>query len=157
YSLPRPPAWRHERPRCGRRPRGPLELTADLGAGTLHSPVMGLSGRATAAGTARFAGRRAAAPGHFREAAGWTVSSIGLGPYLGPENAAADAGYPAAIGRALAMPCNVLDSAVNYRGQRSERALGRALAAAVEAGAVARDEVVVATKGGFVTHDSERP
>src|SRR3989442_5639325 len=43
------------------------------------------SGRATLEGTKRFAARSAAAPGHFREAAGLVLSSIGLGTYLRSE------------------------------------------------------------------------
>jgi len=39
---------------------------------------------------------------------------------------------------------------VNYRHQRSERRSGRRLATAIGRGRVGRDEVVVATKGGFI-------
>src|SRR5262249_22971611 len=42
-------------------------------------------------------------------------------------------------------------------GQRSERAIGRALARAFAEGAAARDEVFVSTKGGYLPHDSEDP
>jgi aryl-alcohol dehydrogenase-like predicted oxidoreductase len=52
---------------------------------------------------------------------------------------------------------NVLDTAVNYRHQRSERAVGAALAAAVKAGAARRDEVIVATKGGYLAFDGDVP
>ncbi|MEF8885966.1 MAG: aldo/keto reductase, partial [Haloarculaceae archaeon] len=48
---------------------------------------------------------------------------------------------------------NVVDTAINYRHQRSERVVGRALADAD----VDRESVVVATKGGFVPFDGERP
>jgi aryl-alcohol dehydrogenase-like predicted oxidoreductase len=51
----------------------------------------------------------------------------------------------------------VLDTAINYRHMRSERALGRALAAAIEAGEIARDEVLLATKGGFIPFEHEMP
>jgi aryl-alcohol dehydrogenase-like predicted oxidoreductase len=117
-----------------------------------------LEDRATAAGTAAYAGRfQEAAPGHFRQARGWTLSSIGVGTYLGEEDAATDAGYEEAIRLALSSGCNVVDTAVNYRGQRSERVVGRALAGAIAASDVQRDAVVVATKGGFLTPDAERP
>jgi aryl-alcohol dehydrogenase-like predicted oxidoreductase len=112
--------------------------------------------RATAAYAARLADRCAA--GHFRTtAAGLTISSIGLGTYLGQPDDATDAGYQATIGRALALGCNHVDTAVNYRFQRSERAVGRALAAAVQRGDVQREEVVIATKGGFVPFDGALP
>lgn len=116
-----------------------------------------IPGRATPEGTKRFAERSSAAPGHFREAAGVLLSSIGLGTYLGKENDATDRGYEASIARALASAVNVFDSAINYRGQRSERAIGRALAAAFTSGAARRDEVFVSTKGGYLPHDSTDP
>jgi aryl-alcohol dehydrogenase-like predicted oxidoreductase len=88
---------------------------------------------------------------------GLSLSSLGLGTYLGPENAATDAGYAAAVGIALARGVQVFDSAINYRGQKSERAIGRALAAAFADGRARRDEVFVSTKGGFLPHDSDDP
>jgi len=115
------------------------------------------TGRATPEGTRRFAERSAAVPDHFRQAAGVTVSSIGLGTYLGNEDGATDAGYEASILDALRCGINVFDSAINYRGQRSERAIGRALARAFEEGIVSRDEVFVSTKGGYLPHDAEDP
>jgi aryl-alcohol dehydrogenase-like predicted oxidoreductase len=88
---------------------------------------------------------------------GVLLSSIGLGTYLGGEDAATDEGYEASIAVALDCGVNVFDSAINYRGQRSERAVGRALALAIREGRAARDEVFVSTKGGYLPHDSEDP
>ena len=116
-----------------------------------------IPGRATLEGTRRFAARSTAAPGHFREALGLSVSSLGLGTYLGAEDAKTDAGYEASVAVALSSAVNVFDSAINYRGQQSERAVGRALARAFAEGPVARDEVFVATKGGFLPHDAGDP
>src|SRR4029453_4881097 len=117
--------------------------------------VSGIAGRATLEGTRRFAKRSSAAEGHFREAMGLSLSSIGLGTYLGDESARTDAGYEASVAAALALGVNVFDTAINYRGQRSERAIGRALASAFEEGRASRDEVFVSTKGGYLPHDSE--
>jgi aryl-alcohol dehydrogenase-like predicted oxidoreductase len=117
-----------------------------------------ISGRATADGTGRFAERSASAPGHFRTAmGGLSLSSIGLGTYLGGEDAATDAGYESCVAAALAAGINVFDSAINYRGQKSERAVGRALAKAFAGGLASRDEVFVSTKGGFLPHDADDP
>ena len=119
-----------------------------------------LIGWATAEGTARYAARFAArvTPGHFRGLGGeLTVASVGLGTYLGPEDGATDVLYQDAVARALELGINVLDTAVNYRHQRSERAIRTALAAAVDRGLVKRDEVVVATKGGFTAFDGAVP
>jgi aryl-alcohol dehydrogenase-like predicted oxidoreductase len=107
---------------------------------------------ATAEGTARYAARFAgrAAGEHFRSGpAGLTLSSIGLGTYLGRDDEATDRAYREAIVAAVEGGLNVLDSAVNYRFERSERALGAALSELAGRG-FARDELVVATKGGYV-------
>ncbi|MEF8831860.1 MAG: aldo/keto reductase [Halobacteriales archaeon] len=81
------------------------------------------------------------------------VSSIGVGTYLGDATDAVDRAYEEAIIEALEGGVNVVDTAINYRHQRSERAVG----AAVERVDVDREAVVVATKGGFVPFDGTRP
>jgi aryl-alcohol dehydrogenase-like predicted oxidoreductase len=118
-----------------------------------------LKGVATSEGTAtyRAAQGAGAADGHFREWRGLSLSSLGIGTYLGPDDDATDALYEAAVERAIASGINVVDTAVNYRRQRSERAIGRALARLVSAGGVAREAVVVATKGGFLPFDGPAP
>jgi aryl-alcohol dehydrogenase-like predicted oxidoreductase len=118
-----------------------------------------IAGQATAEGTARYVARFAdrVPDEHFRELRGIRLSSLGLGTYLGREDDATDALYRGAVGRALERGFNVLDTAVNYRHQRSERAVGAALAAAIGRGAIARDEVVVTTKGGYLPFDGDVP
>src|SRR5512135_1212069 len=116
---------------------------------------MAVAGRATAAGTARYAARlmaTGAAPEHFRQSQGLTLTSIGAGTYLGEPSDDVDHSYRQALAEAVRCGCNVLDSAVSYRAQRSEIALGQAIADLLASGACARDELVVASKGGFVTY-----
>src|SRR5256885_14393569 len=94
----------------------------------------GIAGWATAEGTARYAASQAerTASGHFRELPGGArASSVGLGTYLGREDAATDALYERAIARALERGVNVLDTAINYRHQRRERHIRRARAACI--------------------------
>ena len=114
-----------------------------------------LAGRATAEGTARYAARfPRAGEAHFRRTApGLTLSSIGIGTYLGRDDAATDAGYAAAVRRALGLGIGVVDTAINYRNQRSERAV----AVAIRESGTARDEIVVCTKGGYLPFDGNRP
>lgn len=90
---------------------------------------------------------------YFRRCGDIAVSSIGVGTYLGDPTDAVDESYYEALTTALAGGVNVVDTAINYRHQRSERVVGRALADAE----VDRDEVFVSTKGGFVAFDGERP
>jgi len=117
--------------------------------------------RATPEGTKRYAARSTDAghsvPGHFHACGELTVGSIGLGTYLGDPDETTDALYEAAVSEALALGCNAIDSAINYRYQRSERSIGRALASAFRGGPFARDEVVVSTKGGYVPFDGGPP
>jgi len=116
-------------------------------------------GYATPEGTARYAARLqgSVAEGHFRDFQGLKVSSIGLGTYLGEHDAETDAEYRNAIMRAVELGCNLIDTAVNYRFQQSERAIGQALATLFSQGRVRRDELVIATKGGFIPFDGSPP
>ncbi len=117
-----------------------------------------MPGFATPEGTTRFEQRFAAQlPGHFRNVQGLRLSSIGLGTYLGEPTAEHDALYRDTVTRAVELGINVIDSAINYRHQRSERAIGAALAAMIQAGSAQRDEVFLATKGGFLTFDADEP
>lgn len=120
---------------------------------------MSIQGCATTAGTRRYAARRASitAAGHFRQQQELSVSSIGLGTYLGHWDERTDRMYQEAIRRAVELGCNVIDSAINYRFQRSERAIGAALKQLVDANRAARDEVIITTKGGFIPFDNEPP
>ncbi len=114
---------------------------------------------ATTEGTGRYWERLSSATtgGHFRQCNGWTMSSIGLGTYLGESDDRTDDLYRKSIVRAVELGVNVIDSAINYRFGRSERSIGAALADLVRAGIASRDELVVATKAGFLSFDGSRP
>ncbi len=118
-----------------------------------------IPGYATEAGTAGYRERLGAkaGEGHFRSHDGLWLSSLGVGTYLGGEDETTDDLYRAAVLRALPLGINVIDTAINYRAQRSERVIGEALRLAMERGVVRREEVVVATKGGFLPFDGAMP
>src|SRR6266576_500774 len=117
-----------------------------------------MSERATPEGTRRyadsFAGR--AADGHFRDVQGLVLSSLGAGTYLGQPDERTDAAYTAAIVAAVENGINVVDAAINYRFQRSERSIGAALQQLFAKG-FSREEIVLCTKGGYLTPDSSMP
>src|SRR5215204_3574830 len=85
--------------------------------------------RATTAGTRRLAERddgnridfRRALPGRL------TVSALGVGTYLGDCTDGDDDSYAQTLRAAVADGVNVIDTASNYRCQRSERVVGRTL------------------------------
>ena len=120
---------------------------------------MSLKGFATAEGTARYEGRfgGAVAENHFRSEHGLRLSSIGVGTYLGGWDEETDRGYADAVIRAVELGANVIDTAANYRFQRSERSIGEALAQLTRGGTYSREEVVVCTKGGYLPFDSHPP
>jgi len=132
-------------------------LTATL------SPM--LPGHATPEGTAEYRDRfpllRDA--GHFRRpervpgAGDLWLSSIGQGTYLGEPDDAADREYTGAIAVGLRSGINVLDTAINYRHQRSERNVGAALTQLVDSGELKRKEVLVCTKAGYLSFDANLP
>lgn len=96
-------------------------------------------------------------PNHVTGASDLWLSSIGLGTYLGEPDDATDASYTQAIIAAVRSGINVLDSAINYRHQRSERNIGAALTKLIEAGDCKRDEVFVSTKAGYLSFDGSLP
>ncbi len=51
----------------------------------------------------------------------------------------------------------MIDTAINYRFQRSERSIGQALGALFESGEIRREQLVLTTKGGFIPFDGEPP
>jgi aryl-alcohol dehydrogenase-like predicted oxidoreductase len=112
---------------------------------------------ATAEATAAYAARFDNLRGNFRPMLGLSVGSIGIGTYLGESDEATDAAYEEALRAALLGGVNLVDTAVNYRFQRSERAIGKVLGELIGAGSLKREEVVVATKGGYVTFDGDPP
>jgi aryl-alcohol dehydrogenase-like predicted oxidoreductase len=119
---------------------------------------MKLPGSATKEGTQRYRDRfgdKIPSP-HFRQWRGLWLSSIGIGTYLGNHDNETDRLYHDAVVRAVESGCNVIDSAINYRFQRSERSIGTALKELAVRG-FKRDEIVVATKGGFIPYDGEPP
>ena len=105
-----------------------------------------IPGYATPQGTAAYASRFPAP--FYRKAQGLSVSTLGIGSYLGQMDEAADAAYTEAMSAAMAGGINFIDTSLNYRHQRSERCIGQALRD------VAREEIVVCTKAGFLTPDA---
>src|SRR3989449_1451490 len=119
-----------------------------------------VEGCATSEGTRRFRNRFAKTqPGRFYRpiADGPLVSSLGLGTYLGECDDSEDARYTTTVSAALQKGVNLLDTAINYRCQRSERAIGEALRSMIVGGSIKREEVVVCTKGGYIPLDRMPP
>lgn len=119
-----------------------------------------MANAATPDGTRRFRERHAAQlpASHFRPGLDdLTLASLGVGTYLGAPDEATDAAYADVLAAASRLGTNVIDTAANYRAQRSERVIGRTLAALVAAGELRRDEVIVCSKAGYLPFDGSYP
>src|SRR5436190_9731923 len=109
---------------------------------------MGIAGCASSQGTEKYRNRFPDADeGYFRPCRDLSVSSIGIGTYLGNADEETDRRYTEAVVRAVELGANVIDTAANYRFQRSERSIGAALDKLCVKG-FGRSEFVVCTKGG---------
>lgn len=120
---------------------------------------MPIKGSATTEGTSNYRVRfkDSVADYHFRTQHNLSLSSIGIGTYLGNWDEATDKNYTDAVTRAVELGCNVIDTAANYRFQRSERSIGKALSKLIENGNFKRDEIVICTKGGYLPFDGAPP
>src|SRR5262245_883000 len=85
------------------------------------------------------------------------LSSIGIGTYLGNADEATDANYTRAIVQAVQLGCNVIDTTANYRFQRNERPIGRALEILENEYGIGRDKSIICTKGGYIPFDGAPP
>lgn len=120
---------------------------------------MPITGSATLEATAhyrdRFRGK--AAENHFRNEQNLWLSSIGIGTYLGNADDTTDADYTDAIVRAVELSVNVIDTSSNYRFQRSERSVGKALNELTAHRGFERSEIVICTKSGYLPFDGSPP
>ena len=94
---------------------------------------------------------------HFRKINELFLSSIGLGTYLGEMDDATDEQSYRTTAQCFAGGINMIDSAINYRAQRSERVLGHVIHDLIQKGSLAREEIFISTKGGFLPFDHDDP
>jgi aryl-alcohol dehydrogenase-like predicted oxidoreductase len=81
------------------------------------------------------------------------LSRLGIGTYLGREVAAEDEMYIESITTAGVAGLNVIDTAINYRRQCSERMIQRAILTLKQKG-VSRERLFISTKGGYIPGDA---
>ncbi|NCD11229.1 MAG: aldo/keto reductase [Epsilonproteobacteria bacterium] len=107
---------------------------------------------ATPEATHRFAKRFAQYKDFYMAHDGLLFSKLGFGtfkkePYK-EENYTFD--YKEALHEAIKNGINVIDTAINYRYQESEKEIGEVLQALFQSGEVKRDELILCSKGGFI-------
>lgn len=92
-----------------------------------------ISGFATIDGTANFAKRHSnVAKNHFKNFTGLTLSSIGVGTYLGNPDTLTDNMVKESIKTSIRSGVNVIDTAINYRAQKAERSVGQAISEIIQ-------------------------
>ena len=98
-------------------------------------------------------------PGFFRPTTyGTTVSSLGIGTYLGESTDADDEAYERSIVHAIASGVNLIDTAINYRSQRSELChWGSAPVSLSSAGTASRPELTICSKAGYIPFELTPP
>ena len=114
-----------------------------------------ISGYATRNGTADFATSSGVPPSNFKKFLNLTLSNVGMGTYLGDPDSSTDEMVKNAVKKSVLSGINVIDTAINYRSQKAERSVGRAISELVEEGKISRQQVLVCTKNGYVTNDAD--
>ncbi|KHG33050.1 aldo/keto reductase [Sulfurospirillum sp. MES] len=114
---------------------------------------------ATPEATHRFAKRFSHYKDFYARFDGLIFSKLGFGtfkkePYK-EENYLFD--YKEALKTAIRGGINLIDTAINYRYQQSEREIGEALEELIQEGEIKRDELIICSKGGFIPLDFPFP
>lgn len=107
---------------------------------------------ATPSGTQRYAKRFCDYKEFYAQHEGLLFSKLGLGTFVKEpykeENY--EFSFKDVIKSAIQSGINVIDTANNYRYGVSEKEVGEAVAELVDQKIIARDEVIIASKGGFI-------
>jgi len=114
-----------------------------------------IQGWATSGGTENFAKNSIANHENFKVNQGLLLSNVGIGTYLGEPDDNTDFQVNAAVKKSIQAGTNVIDTAINYRLQKAERSVGRAISELIDAGKIKRNEVFISTKNGYVTNDGD--
>ena len=112
-----------------------------------------IEGYATREGTKRFIDRHGK---HFRIVNNLYLTTVGMGTYLGSASKEEDEMIINAIKLSVGNgSMNVIDTAINYRSQRSERAIREAVRDMIEDDTIERDEIFISSKNGYITDDAD--
>ena len=114
-----------------------------------------ISGFATPEGTKKFAQSSGVNLTNFKEFENLTFSNVGIGTYLGDSDSKTDDLVKNAVKQSIHSGINVVDTAINYRSQKAERSVGKAVKELVDEKTISRDQIFISTKNGYVTNDAD--
>lgn len=83
------------------------------------------------------------------------MSELAIGTYLGNFSEEDSKMYRESLEYAMLNGIRHIDTAINYRGMRSERDIGHVLDKMISEGKIRREEIVISTKAGFIPGDGE--
>jgi aryl-alcohol dehydrogenase-like predicted oxidoreductase len=114
-----------------------------------------ISGNCTAEGTKKFAQNSGVNQVNFNEFQNLTLSNVGIGTYLGEPDTKTDQLVTDAVKQSIVSGVNVIDTAINYRSQKAERSVGKAISELIQEGKISRDQIFISSKNGYVTNDAD--
>ena len=114
-----------------------------------------IPGFATLEGTEKFVKNSDANPLNFKKFQKLTLSNIGMGTYLGDPDEKTDKAVTNAIKQSVESGINVIDTAINYRAQKAERSVGKAISELIDEKKITRDQIFLCTKNGYLTNDAD--
>ena len=114
-----------------------------------------IPGFASPDGTQKFAKNSGVNEGNFKKFENLHLSNIGIGTYLGDPDTQTDQLVTNAVKKSILLGINVVDTAINYRSQKAERSVGKAISELIDDGKITRDEIFISSKNGYVTNDAD--
>ena len=115
-----------------------------------------IRGFATPEGTKKFTEKHDSIPDkNFNVFEELSLSNVGIGTYLGNPDSETDTEVKDAVKKSIISGINVIDTAINYRAQKAERSVGKAITELIDENKISRDEVFISTKNGYVTNDGD--
>ena len=114
-----------------------------------------ISGFATSEGTSKFIKNSNVNSLNFKKIHGLELSNVGIGTYLGEPNEHTDELVKNAVKQSVLSGINVIDTAINYRAQKAERSVGKAIFELISEGKISRNQIFISTKNGYVTNDAD--
>ena len=114
-----------------------------------------VSGFATSEGTKEFSKNSTVNPENFNIFQDLHLSNIGIGTYLGNPDNQTDELVKNAVKQSVSLGVNVIDTAINYRAQKAERSVGKAISELIQEEKINRNQIFVSSKNGYVTNDAD--
>ena len=114
-----------------------------------------ISGFATAQGTQKFVDDFSKEKLNYKKFQNLHLSNVGIGTYLGNPDEYTDKMVKEAVKQSIISGINVIDTAINYRAQKAERSVGKAIAELIQEKKISRDQIFLCTKNGYLTNDSD--